>query len=184
MHFNELDIWNTEQIVRLSMFRRPTFELHEPEEKLMAFRMCGENISVNYDNKKLMSNHTVILHVPWHYLEGIINKSINKTAAYKHQNPEGDREQREELSKKIDLKYVLAITNSSFAKNFLLKIRKSKLDIYPDEWKQLPIAPISLEEQKDFVKLVDKILGEYDKHGYPLPETSAEKVREVGRSTG
>ncbi|MCZ2288480.1 MAG: type I restriction-modification system subunit M N-terminal domain-containing protein [Anaerolineales bacterium] len=162
-----------------AMFRRPTFiELHEPQEKLMAFRMCGENISVNYDDKKLMSNHTVILCVPWRYLKGVVNKSIKKAAEYKHQNPEGDREQREELSKKFNLKYVLAITNSSFAKTFLFKIRQSKLDIYPDEWKQLPIAPIPLEEQKAFVALVDKILGEYKKHGYPLPEMSAKKVRE------
>jgi len=162
-----------------AMFRRPTFiELHEPQEKLMAFRMCGENISVNYDNKKLMSNHTVILCVPWRYLKGVVNKSIKKATEYKHQNPEGDREQREELSEKFNLKYVLAITNSSFAKKFLFKIRQSKLDIYPDEWKQLPIAPIPLEEQKEFVKLVDKILGEYEKQGYPLPEKSAEKVRE------
>ncbi len=42
----------------------------------------------------------------------------------------------------------------------------------------MPIAPISLDEQKEFVKLVDKILAEYEKHGYPLPEKSAEKLRE------
>ena len=50
------------------------------------------------------------------------------------------------------------------------------MHIYPDDWKQLPIAPIPLEEQKEFVKLVDKILGEYEKQGYPLPEKSAEKA--------
>jgi len=162
-----------------SMFRRPTFiELHEPQEKLMAFRMCGEKISVTYDNQKLMSNHTVILCVPWRFLKGVVNKSIKKATEYKHQNPEGDREKREELSNDFELKYVLAVMNSSFAKNFLKKIRQSKIDIYPEEWKQLPIAPISLEEQKEFVKLVDKILADYEKHGYPLPEKSAEKVRE------
>jgi len=160
-----------------TMFRRPTFiELHEPQEKLMAFRMCGENISVNYDDKKLMSNHTVILGVPWRYLKGVVNKSIKKASEYKHQNPEGDREQREELSEKFNLKYVLAIANSSFAKSFLIKIRQSKLDIYPDEWKQLPIAPTPLEDQKEFVKMVDNIMGEYEKHGYPLPALSAERV--------
>ena len=162
-----------------SMFRRPTFiELHEPQEKLMAFRMCGENIAVTYDNQKLMSNHTVILCVPWRFLQGIVNKSIKKAAEYKHQNPEGDRERREKLSKDFDLKYILAIMNSSFAKSFLKKIRQSKIDIYPDEWKQLPIAPIPLEAQKEFVDLVDKILAEYKENGYPLPKTSTEKVRE------
>jgi hypothetical protein len=165
-----------------SMFRRPTFiELHESPEKLMAFRMCGDNISVTYDSQQLMSNHTVILCVPWHFLKGVTNKSIKKAAEYKHQNPEGDREQREKLSQDFLLHYVLAVMNSGFAKQFLHKIRQSKIDIYPDEWKQLPIAPLPLEEQKPFVALVEDILREYEKHGYPLPPASAQKVSEWER---
>ncbi|TRZ53019.1 hypothetical protein D4S03_02525, partial [bacterium] len=142
-----------------SMFRRPTFiELHEPPEKLMAFRMCGENIAVTYDNQQYMSNHTVILCVPWHLLKGVTNKSIKKAAEYKHQNPEGNRENREKLSQEYHLKYILAVMNSTFAKQFLNKIRQSKIDIYPDEWKQLPIAPLPLEAQQPFVEKVDTIL--------------------------
>jgi methylase of polypeptide subunit release factors len=165
-----------------SMFRRPTFiELHESPEKLMAFRMCGENIAVAYDNQRLMSNHTVILCVPWHFLKGVMNRSIRKAAEYRHQNPDGDREQREKVSQGFLLHYVLAIMNSGFAKRFLNEIRQSKIDIYPDEWKQLPIAPIPLDEQKPFVTLVNNILREYEKHGYPLPPKSAEKVKEWER---
>jgi type I restriction-modification system DNA methylase subunit len=161
-----------------AMFRRPTFiELHEPFEKLMAFRMCGENISVTYDDKQYMSNHTVILCVPWHFLKNVTNKSIKKAAEYKHQNPEGDRESREKLSAEFSLKYLLAIMNSSFAKQFLKKIRQSKIDIYPDEWKRLPIAPIALEAQQPFVEKVDAILGEFKQHGYPLPPEAAGRVK-------
>ena len=71
--------------------------------------------------------------------------------------------------------------NSPIAREWLKGQRRSKMHLYPDDWKQLPIAPISLEEQKEFVKLVDKILAEYEKHGYPLPEKSVEKVGEWER---
>ncbi|RLD03613.1 MAG: hypothetical protein DRI32_07115, partial [Chloroflexi bacterium] len=63
-----------------SLFRRQTFiELHEARERLLAFRMSGNNVAVAYDDKKLMSNHTVIIGVPWSLLQGVINRSISKT---------------------------------------------------------------------------------------------------------
>jgi len=68
--------------------------------------------------------------------------------------------------------------NSAFAREFVNKRRRSKINIYPDDWKKLPITPITLEAQKEFVDLVDKILAEYETHGYSLPEPSAEKVGE------
>ncbi len=169
--------WGTKRAP--SMFRRPTFpELYNVPEKLVTMDIGGQELKVLYDDKQLLHNHSGSSVVPWHYLKGIINKSINKTSKYKHQDPLGDREEREEISRRFNLKYVLAVMNSSFARTFVNKRRRSKLNIYPDDWKKLPIAPIPLEEQKEFVKLVDKILGEYEKQGYPLPEKSAEKVRE------
>lgn len=163
-----------------SLFRRPTFiELHEAPERLLAVRMSGSNIAVAYDKQKLFSNHTVIIVVPWHLLIGVMNKSIRKSASYKRQNPQGDRENREKLAKEYNLKYVLAILNSSFAKEFLNKIRQSKTDIYPDEWKQLPIAPLSLKAQQPFVEKVDAILGEFARYGYPMPPESARKVKDL-----
>jgi hypothetical protein len=165
-----------------SMFRRPTFiELHEPSEKLMASRMCGDNITVTYDNSQYLSNHTVILFVPWYLLSGVINKSIRKTAEYRHQNPEGNREIIESLSSKFLLKYLLAIMNSNFSKQLLNKNRKSKTDIYPDDWKKLPIAPLSLAEQKPFIEKVDRILGEFSNHRFPLPPDAARRVKDLER---
>ena len=159
------------------MFRRPTFpQLHEAEERLLATRMCGETPVVAYDNTQLYSNHTVIIFVPWHVLSGIVNRSIDKTRKYRQQSPEGAREQREKASRQFDLKYVLAVMNPTFAKEFVDKRRRSKLDVYPDDWKQLPIAPIPKEQQQEFVRLVDAILAEFEKHGYPLPPDTAERV--------
>lgn len=160
-------------------FSRPTFpELYEVSEKLISMDIASGTPRVVYDQNKMFHNHSAWSFVPWHLLSKVINNSIRKAAKYHHQDPLGEREQREETSKKFNLKYVLAIMNSSFAREWLKGKRRSKMHIYPDDWKQLPIAPIPLEEQKEFVKLVDKILGEYEKQGYPLPEKSAEKVRE------
>jgi adenine-specific DNA-methyltransferase len=165
-----------------AMFRRPTFpQLHEAKERLLAFRMCGETPAVIYDDKRLFSNHTPIVFVPWHLLKGVANNSISKTAKYRRQDPEGDREERERISQQFHLKYVLAVMNSTFAREWLAKRRRSKLHIYPDDWKPLPIAPIPLEQQMEFVKLVDAILAEFARHGYPLPPDAAKRVAELER---
>lgn len=163
-----------------AMFSRPTFsKLHEAKERLLALRMCGETPAVVYDKQQLFSNHTVIVFVPWHQLKGVRNRSISKKAKYHQKSPEGDREEREKLSQQFHPKYLLAIMNSSFARDWLARRRRSKTDIYPDDWKQLPIAPIPMEEQEDFVKLVDAILAEFEQHGYPLPPEAAARVVEL-----
>lgn len=59
------------------------------------------------------------------------------------------------------------------------KRRRSKIHVYPDDWKQLPIAPIPMEQQQEFVKLVDAILAEFERHGYPLPPDAAKRVAEL-----
>ena len=71
--------------------------------------------------------------------------------------------------------------NSAFAREWLSRRRRSKLHVYPDDWKQLPIAPISLAEQQEFVRLVDAILAEFAAHGYPLPAESAALVAAIER---
>jgi adenine-specific DNA-methyltransferase len=105
-------------------FSRPTFrQLHEPKEKLIAARMCGETPAVTLDRRQLFSNHTAIIFVPWHLLKGIQNKSIKKTSKYKRevkpsQAPPVLREQLEELSRSFAPEYLLAVMNSTFAKGF------------------------------------------------------------------
>src|SRR5690606_24920356 len=96
-------------------------------EKLITMDIGGQELKVLYDDKQLLHNHSGSSVVPWSYLKGIINKSINKTSKYKHQNPLGDREEREEISKRFNVKYVLAVMNSAYAKTFVNKRRRSKL---------------------------------------------------------
>lgn len=167
--------WGTNRAPR--KFSRPTFsELHEVKEKLVAVRTPGAEPKVIYDDHCLHFDASSVGFVSWHLLKGVSNKSISKTAKYRWQAPDGDREEREQLSLQFNIKYLLAIMNSTFAKGWLATKRRSKVHVYPDDWKSLPIVPIPMEQQMEFVKLVDAILAEFKRYGYPLTSDSAEKV--------
>ena len=38
-----------------------------------------------------------------------------------------------------------------------------------------------MQQQLKYVKLVDTILGEFHRHGYPLPDSAAKRVEELER---
>lgn len=167
--------WDTERAPK--KFSRPTFlELHETEEKLIAVRTPGAKPKIIYDNDSLHFDASSVGFVPWHHLKNIVNRSISKASKYKYQSPQGDREEREKLSKQFHPKYLLAIMNSTFVRDWLKSKRRSARHIYPDDWKSVPIAKISTEEQLEIVNLVDIILGEFETYGFPLPQHSQEKV--------
>jgi len=169
--------WGTERAPR--KFYTPTFpELYEVSEKLIALVVAGR-APVAYDTGHLVTTHTSCLFVPWHSLRGIVNASINKTAKYGWQSVSGDREDRELISQRFKLKYVLAVMNSSFARAWIDTRRRSKIHVYPDDWKELPIVPASAEEQAAIVALVDGILTFYAKHGHPLSPQAQSRVREL-----
>jgi len=48
--------------------------------------------------------------------------------------------------------------NSSCARDFLRANRRSNLNLYPDDWKKLPIPDVLPEQQTPIIALVDKIL--------------------------
>ena len=171
-----------------SKFARPTFpELHEAEERLIALVVASGAPPVAFDDRQRFTTHTSCIFVPWHYLKGVRNKSIKKTAKYRNEvksdeaPPAAFREELEKLSRQFSPKYLLAVMNSTYAKDWLAARRRSKIHVYPDDWKQLPIAPISMEDQQQFVKLVDAILAEFKLHGYPLPPAAVESVAELER---
>ena len=172
--------WGTERAP--DRFSRPTFsELHGAKEKLIAVRTPGSVPKVIYDNKRIHFDASSVGFVSWHQLAGVVNRSIDKTARYRYQDPSGDRDERERLSQQFHAKYLLAIMNSAFAREWLSRRRRSKMHVYPDNWKQLPIAPIPSTEQEVFVRQVDAILTEFAAHGYPLPAESAARVAEIER---
>jgi len=178
--------WGTERAP--ARFSRQTFpELHEAPERLLALRICGDTPTVTFDDRQVYCNHTAIVFVPWHLLRGVRNRSIRKSAKYSDESKPLEsqtgclREDLENLSSEYHVKYLLAVMNSSWACQFLRNVRRTQTDIYPDDWKQLPIPTGTPEEQEEIAALVDEILALYAKHGHPLPAGADEQLRELER---
>ncbi|MBU0678606.1 MAG: Eco57I restriction-modification methylase domain-containing protein [Verrucomicrobia bacterium] len=153
--------WGTKRAP--ARFCRPTFqELYPVPEKILAQRSPGPDPIVAYDDEGLVFTPACVGFVPWHYLHEVRNRSIKKTARYKGERPvRHDLPRREDLeatSRRFSVKYLLAVMNSSVAREFLRANRRSNIHLYPDDWKQLPIPDVDAEKQAPIVRLVDKIL--------------------------
>lgn len=154
--------WGTSRAPDL--FRRPTFpELYEVDEKILIHRTAGDQMRCCYDAAGLLCNHTVMVCVPWHTLKGVRNRSIRKSARYRSEKPAiKDRLLREDLERtslQFEVKFLLGVMNSSAARHFLLFNRRSNTDLFPDDWKLLPIPTVDKNTQRPLVKLVEKRLG-------------------------
>ena len=152
--------WGTKRAP--ARFARPTFqELYDVPEKILILRVAGDALRASYDDRQLYTNHTSVIAVPWHSLKGVVNRSIRKSARYASEPKSDDlpsREQLEQTSRRFSTKFLLACINSSQAREFLRANRRSNTDLYPDDWKQLPIPDVTREQQAPIVALVDKIL--------------------------
>lgn len=62
------------------------------------------------------------------------------------------------ISRRFAVKYLLGVMNSATAKAFLRANRRSNTDLYPDDWKNLPIPDVSAQQQQPIVDVVDRIL--------------------------
>ncbi|MFH1446759.1 MAG: Eco57I restriction-modification methylase domain-containing protein [Chloroflexota bacterium] len=157
-------------------FCRPTFpELYLIKEKLLAQRSPGPDPVACYDDEELVFTPASVGFILWHDLPGVRNNSLKKAARYKGEKPQRhDLPKREELEKtsgRFAVKYLLAVMNSSVARDFLRSNRRSNIHLYPDDWKELPIPDVSSEKQKPIVELVDQILAAKKKD--PKADTSA-----------
>ena len=54
---------------------------------------------------------------------------------------------------------MLAILNSKLFQYFLRINSRSKIDSYPDDWKDVPIKSISLDKQEPLVKLSERMIS-------------------------
>lgn len=59
--------------------------------------------------------------------------------------------------------------------------RRNRIHVYPDDWKPLPVAKISIGDQTEIVRLVDAILAEFRVHGCPLPPNASAEVSKLER---
>ncbi len=146
-----------------SHFRRLTFEeLCEAPEKILILRVAGSDLRCCFDDKQLYTNHTSIIAVPWYFLAGVRNNSLKKSAHYRGElPPRPDLPKREDLEKTsrcFSVKYLLGVMNSLAAREFLRTNRRSNTDLYPDDWKRLPIPVVPSAKQKPVERLVERIL--------------------------
>jgi hypothetical protein len=152
--------WGTQRAPTL--FRRKTFpELYEQTGKLLLVKV-GE-VRCAYDDDSLYTNEGIYMGVPWHALKGVRNNSLKKAARYIGEKPpRPDLPKREELeatSRRFSIKYLLGVMNSAVARDFLRANRRNNVQLYPDDWKMLPIPDIDTAAQAPIVKLVDRILS-------------------------
>jgi len=164
--------WGTHRAPAL--FSRRSFpELLNAPEKLLAARSPGFTPKVVLDKTGTYWDASSVGFVPWHLLHGVMNTSIAKTAKYTHERTTTDemglnREERERLSQQFAPGYLLAIMNSRFAQAWLQGKRRSRIHIYPDDWKALPIPNASSDHQQALVELVDDATSLHKQHGVQL----------------
>lgn len=151
--------WDTKRAP--SQFRRSTFpELYDRSEKILG-KGLATIPEASYDNEQLLFNHSVVGFIRWCDIKGVSNRSIAKRARYrseKRSNTHIDRAKVEADSNEFELKYLLAIMNSSRSREYLNRHRRSSINIYPDDWLSLPIPRCSGEKQSHIAALVDQIL--------------------------
>ena len=138
--------WDTDRSPKKLV--RPTFtELYNPPKILF-----GSITGSTYDNIGFSCNHSIIVITPWINLKGVSNRSISKKA-------KGSiRESFERLSKRFNLKYVLAILNSTTGSFFIRQHQRNKLSVYPDDLSNVLIKECLMGKQKLYSEIVDYLL--------------------------
>ena len=142
--------WDTDRCPKRLV--RPTFpELYNPDKLLMSRQ---KRITAFSDMAHICDN-TIIVGVLYKDIKGVENASINKYL----KNIGLNRDEAEKTSCNFNLKYLLAILNSKLFQYFLRINSRSKIDSYPDDWKDVPIKSISLDKQEPLVKLSERMIS-------------------------
>ncbi|UZE92411.1 MAG: N-6 DNA methylase [Methanosarcinales archaeon] len=144
--------WDTERSPKKLV--RPTFpELYVPPKIIR-----GATVDGTYDESGVVCNHSINVMVKHDDLKSVSNRSIeNSIKKWTIKT----RKELEGISDNFDLKYILAILNSKFAKFYLNTIRRHRIEyyFYPDDFKKLPIKNIPKIKQQPLITLADKMLS-------------------------
>ena len=144
---------------------RPTFpELYSTPK--IVFNILGHIVGT-YDNTGLMHNNSLNACVLWNKLIGIENKSITMSV---NRYSNYQRHQLEELSRSVDILYLLGVMNSKCMDYILALLRGDDYHIYPEHVRNIPIPGASIEEQEVIIDKVNSILEMKKKD--PLSNTS------------
>ena len=121
---------------------RPTFkELYESNKLLLGRqkRVCV------FDEKNTIVDNTIMVCSLHKSFEGLENSNLNKY----YNNLNANREYLVQQSKNHSLKYLLGILNSTITKYYLMIITKGGIDAYPDDWKNVIIPFLDIDNKKD-----------------------------------
>jgi methylase of polypeptide subunit release factors len=145
--------YNTERVP--DKLRRPTFRELYLGTKILQGGMTGGTI----DETDIVCNHSITVMKRFCDLQFVENKSIKGSIS--KNNKDKTRCQLEKLSENYDLRFLLAIINSKYARAYMNNFRRSTIkdSFYPDDFRNFPIPAIPLANQKNLIKLVDKILA-------------------------
>ena len=143
--------WDTDRCP--AKIRRPTF----PELYLPAKIIRGATVDGTYDENRLVCNHSINVMVRYDDLKSVSNRSIENSIK---KWTDKSRKDLEEISLHFNLKYILNILNSKFAKFYLNTIRRHRIEyyFYPDDFKRLPIRNLSHPRQGTFITLCNYLL--------------------------
>jgi adenine-specific DNA-methyltransferase len=155
--------WGTERIPKKLV--RPTFPDLYTKEKLFLGVLTG----ATFDNKEIICNHSIVVAKRFSLLKNINERSISVSISKNNFEDQGSktssqvlkrRFELEKISEKYDIKYILAIINSSYAIAFMNNYRRHRLEnyFYPDDFRNYPIPVLDLSKQMAFVALADYML--------------------------
>jgi type I restriction-modification system DNA methylase subunit len=149
--------YNTERCP--NKLRRPTFrELYDPQKLLIN---CLGTINVAIDeNRKILHNHSLSCAILWKDLKRVENKSISISVK---RYSRFTRQKMEILSTHMDLRFLLGLLNSRYARVLLSNFRGGGNSIYPEHIRNLPIPLVPKEQQQPIITSVSQIL-ELKKH--------------------
>ena len=159
--------WNTERCPALLV--RPTFpELYLPNKLLL-----GRQTKVAaFDEEGYIVDNTVIVCIPYIKLRDIENNNIKKYFS----NLKKQRRELERLSAGFDLRFTLGIINSRLIKYYINFLTQNGIDMFPDDWKKLPIPANKDKAYNDLVALVD-IMSDLNKKILSVKGNEKEQIQ-------
>ena len=144
--------WGTERCP--NKLSRPTFEDLYINKKLLINALGQLKASIDV-NGELYCEQQVRMALLWKDLSEVSNKSIissiKKFSKLK-------RCEMENLSRKVDILYLLGILNSRYSSTLLADIRGGDYHIVPEHLRNIPIVLATKEQQQPIVNLVHTIL--------------------------
>jgi type I restriction-modification system DNA methylase subunit len=104
-----------------------------------------------HHNGWLYTNHSIHLMVPWYELREVSNKSISRTLGKQ------DREALENKSKEFSLLYLQGVLNSKWMSEFIRAKRRDHTNLYPDDFKDIPIPNAEATLQRPIADKVGEL---------------------------